>query len=165
MHLIGWNRSDSHWWKGETSDGREGYFPANFVTYNLNTATPQPKAKQVLPLTPLSCLLQTLTNSHSLPACQQVTLTTTTLNAAPRANPAPIVSINEAHLDALLLAFQQAQPGRDINTTKVSTTPAMTFAQLETTCQQMEYVPSPPRVVILNHIVSRANVEHVGTAN
>lgn len=33
--------TDENWWYGRNAMGNEGYFPANFITFNLESATPK----------------------------------------------------------------------------------------------------------------------------
>ena len=34
--IVVTDSSDDNWWSGHSQDGQQGYFPASFVSYNLN---------------------------------------------------------------------------------------------------------------------------------
>eukprot|EP00042_Codosiga_hollandica_P046704 m.494591 g.494591 ORF g.494591 m.494591 type:complete len:625 (-) comp57290_c0_seq1:1814-3688(-) len=133
--------SDSHWWKGETPDGNQGYFPANFVTYNLSTPIPAAAAASARQGTPA-------TRATSVAA---TVVPTTPTQAAPPAQ------VNEAYLDTLLAVLQQAAPGQDLANMRVNTAPPMTVAQLEIACANM-------RAPIAEKIESHSQrLDHLGS--
>ena len=59
--------------------------------------------------------------------------------AQPTAAPAPKQQpYNEAYLDILLGVLRNAQPGQDVDSMPVQTSPPMTLKQLEATCLVMQ---------------------------